>query len=140
MFHFTYSNKMPHLQFADLPGTMFSGIFFVLMLSVFSGRGQDLLNLDCASSIDCVQFQSSSSPNVTCIDSKCSCLDINFQKIDCKPRENKISNIVGGKCPCSIDNSECNEEEGICYCLQNFTAINGKRTCVRGMYLCLTFL
>ncbi|KAL5291659.1 hypothetical protein ACFFRR_010832 [Megaselia abdita] len=119
------------LQFADLAGIMFH-VFFVLSFGVFIVIGQDLLlNLDCSSSVDCIQFQIPGSPNVTCLDSNCSCLDINHQQVPCKPRENKISNIIGGKCPCHIDNSECNEEEDICYCMENFTAIHGKRACVK---------
>lgn len=112
---------------------MFVGIFFVLMLSVIYGGGQNLLQLDCTSSSDCVQFQLIGNPNVTCVDNQCNCLDRNHDQVDCKPRENKISNIIGGNCPCTIENSECNEEEDVCYCLQNFTAILGKRTCVKGM-------
>lgn len=111
---------------------MFRGIFFVLMLSVIHAGGQNLLRLDCASSTDCIQFQVAGNPNVTCVDGECSCLNSSHDRVDCKPRENKISNIIGGKCPCTIENSECNEEENVCYCILNFTAIQGKRACVKG--------
>lgn len=121
------------LQLVGLAGTMFSVMFFVLMLNAFSVEGQDLFNLDCSSSIDCIQFQIAGSPNVTCTDSQCKCLDLNHQEVSCKPRENKFSNIIGGKCPCSIENSECNDIEDVCYCLKDFTAIHQKRACVKGM-------
>lgn len=111
---------------------MFCVVLVVFMFIGLSSQQNLLLNLDCAISSDCIQFQIPGAPNVTCLESQCSCQNINHDVIPCRPRESKVSNIIGGKCPCSIDNSECNEEEDVCYCLENYTALPGKRSCVRG--------
>lgn len=110
---------------------LFPLILIFIVLEV-QGQLDILLHLDCTTSIDCTQFQVPGAPNVTCLDSYCHCLDINYQAVQCEPRVNKLSNVIGGKCPCTIENSECDEEDGICYCIKDYTAVHGKRNCVKG--------
>ncbi|XP_030567349.1 cell death abnormality protein 1 [Drosophila novamexicana] len=94
------------------------------LLSAYSA--EDLLELGCTTNAQCEQFEGGQ-----CHDSSCVCLARGSkERIPCQPKDNKLSNIIGGPCPCSQPHAECDTQMQQCFCADNYMASADRRRCL----------
>ncbi|XP_034489599.1 zonadhesin [Drosophila innubila] len=97
---------------------------------VNAASADDLLELGCTTDEQCKQFERSS-----CRDSHCFCTGADSDKrVACKPKDRKLSNIIGGPCTqehaCSQDHAECDAKTQLCYCAAGFIPSEDRRRCL----------
>ncbi|TMW45030.1 hypothetical protein DOY81_009891 [Sarcophaga bullata] len=51
--------------------------------------------------------------------------------VQCKPQNYMVNNIIGGPCPCYLDNSECDHRQEVCYCVKGYVPSVDKRRCLK---------
>ncbi|TMW40943.1 hypothetical protein DOY81_013977, partial [Sarcophaga bullata] len=61
----------------------------------------------------------------------CVCSTINGEMVQCKPQNYMVNNIIGGPCPCYLDNSECDHRQEVCYCVKGYVPSVDKRRCLK---------
>uniref|UniRef100_A0A182W9J8 Cytoplasmic dynein 2 heavy chain 1 n=1 Tax=Anopheles minimus TaxID=112268 RepID=A0A182W9J8_9DIPT len=108
--------------------------FVILLLIVFASdiaRSSDLVDLACASDHDCEPFRSAT-VNSTCVQEHCRCTDLSQDGngTECKPLVNRVSNQIGGQCPCQVANSFCHEQTSRCVCKDGFLPSRVEKKCV----------
>lgn len=104
-------------------------VFIIYCLN--SGFCEELFDLSCRSDADCEVFWRPRQ-NVTCFEEKCACESLeNRQRVDCKPTDLRQNNVVGGHCPCHMENAFCNGTNKICLCNLEFVASFDRRRCIR---------
>ncbi|XP_034652162.1 fibrillin-1 [Drosophila subobscura] len=90
---------------------------------------EELLELSCTSDVQCHQFERGRCLNSTC---HCTARD-SGERVDCRPMEQKMTNIIGGHCPCLQPHAECNKKLDQCTCSSGFLPSEDKRRCVAQM-------
>ncbi|XP_059610417.1 tenascin-like isoform X2 [Phlebotomus argentipes] len=65
-----------------------------------------------------------------CIKNQCKCYDHNGVEAVCKLQKISASNVIGGKCPCPIAHSVCDQLVGLCICSEEFIMSQDKRKCI----------
>ncbi|XP_053659242.1 prion-like-(Q/N-rich) domain-bearing protein 25 [Anopheles marshallii] len=108
--------------------------FAILLLIVFAtdiARSSDLVDLACTSDHDCEPFRSAS-VNSTCVQEHCRCSDLSQDgnATECKPLVNRVSNQIGGQCPCQVANSFCHEQTSRCVCKDGFLPSRVEKKCI----------
>ncbi|KAH8373176.1 hypothetical protein KR009_000107 [Drosophila setifemur] len=102
--------------------------FHVLfLLAGGASRAEEpLLELACSSDAQCTQFDRGH-----CVDSSCFCTARGSgERVDCSPRELKLTNIIGGPCPCAQPNAECDARRDQCVCSLRHVPSEDRRRCV----------
>ncbi|XP_030371509.1 tenascin [Scaptodrosophila lebanonensis] len=137
--YITYKLKMHipqlHGKFTK-PGGGFWNIGSLLMLSclvfICGASADDLLELSCTTNAHCAQFELSNVSRSHCEESRCICTTWNssLEHVDCQPRDHKLSNIIGGPCPCSQSHAECDSDKQQCYCAPNYIPSEDRRRCL----------
>ncbi|XP_022209311.1 cell death abnormality protein 1 [Drosophila obscura] len=87
---------------------------------------EELLELSCSSDVQCLQFERGRCLNSTC---HCTARD-SGQRVDCRPMVQKVTNIIGGHCPCPQRHAECNKQLQQCTCSSGFMPSEDKRRCL----------
>ncbi|XP_055379464.1 protein draper [Condylostylus longicornis] len=109
-------------------------IFFAIICLTNFGNCEeisDLVDFSCKTTSDCSEF-AKAFQNTTCINQECKCYNQNFEEVRCEPPpESFYNNIIGGGCPCTQQNSECNTKTQICYCEKGYQATQDKRRCIK---------
>ncbi|KAH8344951.1 hypothetical protein KR067_012956 [Drosophila pandora] len=101
-------------------------VFYLLVLQPIFGKCEDLLELACTSDQQCVQFDRG-----RCLDNNCFCLARGSGvRVPCSPLEQKLTNIIGGPCPCSQRYSECDSRRDQCICSQGYVPSEDRRRCL----------
>lgn len=90
--------------------------WILLLLAGFlaTGRAEDLLELSCSSDAQCAQFERG-----RCVDMACICTARGSgERVPCTPLEErlKLTNIIGGACPCPMPNAICHTRWQQCHC------------------------
>uniref|UniRef100_A0A1A9W6B2 EB domain-containing protein n=1 Tax=Glossina brevipalpis TaxID=37001 RepID=A0A1A9W6B2_9MUSC len=103
---------------------------FIVLLAIVPNKvlSNELLELSCKDDMECKQFQHDG-VQPKCIEGHCQCTTNAAEHIKCKPMKSKLSNIIGGNCPCTQLNAECYEDR--CYCAIDFTPSTDKRRCLK---------
>lgn len=89
-----------------------------------------LIDFTCTADEDCGRLLTDK--NSECIDEHCVCKKKNVV-VECRMRNSKTSNFIGGACPCLLKNSVCNPSLDQCVCQENFIPSLDKRRCLRRM-------
>ncbi|XP_002022379.2 tenascin [Drosophila persimilis] len=102
--------------------------YYGLMVIFLAGfcLAEEILELSCSTDAQCLQFERGRCLNATCT---CTARD-SGQRVDCKPMEQKVTNIIGGHCPCHQDHAECNKKLEQCSCSSGFVPSEDKRRCL----------
>ncbi|KAH8315473.1 hypothetical protein KR074_003724 [Drosophila pseudoananassae] len=101
-------------------------VFHLLVLQAIFGKSEDLLELACTSDQQCVQFARG-----RCLDNNCYCLARGSGvRVPCSPLEQKLTNIIGGPCPCSQRHAECDSRRDQCICSQGYVPSEDRRRCL----------
>ncbi|XP_053677826.1 prion-like-(Q/N-rich) domain-bearing protein 25 [Anopheles nili] len=100
-------------------------------LAIESARSSDIVDLACDDDLDCEPFRSAS-VNSTCVLEQCRCTDLlqGGNATECKPLVNRVSNQIGGQCPCQVANSFCDEKTHRCVCNDGFLPSRVEKKCV----------
>lgn len=96
--------------------------------NVLAISSNELLELSCNDDMQCKQFQQDGI-KPKCMDGHCQCINSADEHVKCKPMNNKLSNIIGGNCPCNQPNAECYQNR--CYCAIDFIPSSDKRRCLK---------
>ncbi|KAL7743470.1 hypothetical protein ACLKA6_018608 [Drosophila palustris] len=104
-------------------------IFFCFSL-LNAASADDLLELGCISDDQCKQFERS-----RCQDGHCFCTaTVGDKRVACKPKDRKLSNIIGGPCTqehvCSQEHAECDAKTQLCYCAADYIPSEDRRRCL----------
>nr|XP_019525043.2 tenascin [Aedes albopictus] len=103
-------------------------VIFLVLLGAVSAS--ELLDLSCDDDKECETFNSSAVKS-TCSNGTCHCELIDGgNQTDCKPVVVKVSNQIGGQCPCHAENSYCNEETKLCICKEGFIPSREGKRCM----------
>uniref|UniRef100_A0A182QQS2 EB domain-containing protein n=1 Tax=Anopheles farauti TaxID=69004 RepID=A0A182QQS2_9DIPT len=111
------------------------GRFVTHVLIIFCAAkfaaSSDIVHLECDSDHDCEAFRSAS-VNSTCVEEHCRCTDLTHggNATECKPLVNRVSNQIGGQCPCQVANSFCHEQTRRCICKDGFLPSRKEKMCV----------
>lgn len=97
-----------------------------IIYCVNSGLCQGIVDLSCVTNKDCVHLMTPTQ-DATCVDDTCVCQK-NETTVICEPPILVSNNLVGGPCPCGVDNASC--ENQTCKCKEHFTATRDKRRCI----------
>lgn len=109
-------------------------LMIILCYSLLNVASSDvLLELGCITDDQCKQFERS-----RCRDSHCFCTANDEEKrVPCKPKDRKLSNIIGGPCTqehaCSQEHAECDANTQLCYCAAGFIPSEDRRRCMPQM-------
>ncbi|XP_035794430.1 prion-like-(Q/N-rich) domain-bearing protein 25 [Anopheles albimanus] len=112
---------------------MYRLCFLILTLSLAYSNAKDIVDLTCESDDDCAPFRSATI-NSTCEEEQCRCTDLQHEQAnatECRPVVNRVSNQIGGQCPCQVANSFCNEQTGRCICKEGFQPSHVEKKCVQ---------
>ncbi|XP_061399035.1 tenascin [Musca vetustissima] len=90
----------------------------------------DLLELSCLEKQQCNQFEHSGI-KADCLEGHCHCINGQRERVDCKPADRKLGNIIGSPCPCKMDFSECDTKHDTCYCAAGYMPSMDKRRCIK---------
>ncbi|XP_058067146.1 multiple epidermal growth factor-like domains protein 10 [Anopheles bellator] len=103
----------------------------LLLVALNLGSSSDIVDLTCESDQDCVPFRSATVSS-TCLEHQCRCTDLQQESnaTECRPVVNRVSNQIGGQCPCQIANSFCNEQTQRCVCQEGFLPSRVEKKCV----------
>ncbi|XP_016925577.2 tenascin [Drosophila suzukii] len=105
---------------------MHSWILMLLAGFPAAGRAEDLLELSCSSDAQCAQFE-----RARCLDMACICTARGSgQRVPCEPLEEKLTNIVGGPCPCLMPNALCHTKWEQCLCSEGHVPSEDRRRCL----------
>ncbi|XP_017852179.1 protein draper isoform X2 [Drosophila busckii] len=86
----------------------------------------DLIDFTCRTDKECESYE-----NAKCLNLSCSCTARGSNEpIECKPKDEKLTNIIGGPCPCSQPHSVCNMAQQLCYCTDGHVPSKDKRRCI----------
>ncbi|XP_016993060.2 tenascin [Drosophila takahashii] len=89
-------------------------------------RAEDLLELSCTSDAQCAQFERG-----RCVDLTCVCTARGSgERVACAPLEEKVTNIIGGPCPCPMPDALCHVKWQQCLCAQGFVPSEDRRRCL----------
>ncbi|KAH8266572.1 hypothetical protein KR018_010544 [Drosophila ironensis] len=88
---------------------------------------EELLELACSSDEQCAQLERGK-----CLENVCACLarDSAGERVPCTPVEQKLTNIVGGPCPCAQPHAECDKRRDQCICSQGHVPSEDRRRCL----------
>ncbi|XP_017055463.2 multiple epidermal growth factor-like domains protein 6 [Drosophila ficusphila] len=103
-------------------------IWILMLLAGFPAatRSEDLLELSCSSDVQCAQFERG-----RCVDMACICTARGSgEKVACSPVEEKLTNIIGGPCPCPMPNAICFAKWDQCICSAGFVPSADRRRCL----------
>lgn len=103
-------------------------ITFAFLLTASSA--DDLLELSCATDDQCTQYERG-----RCRDGHCVCTAAeNGQRVACKPKDKKLSNIIGGPCTedhvCMLPHAVCDIKLELCFCTADHIASEDRRRCL----------
>ncbi|EDV99656.1 multiple epidermal growth factor-like domains protein 10 [Drosophila grimshawi] len=91
-----------------------------------SASAEELLELSCITDAQCAKYE-----HASCQDSRCICTAHGGDKrMECQPKDEKVSNIIGGPCPCTQPGAECDVQTQQCYCAANHVPSVDKRRCL----------
>ncbi|XP_020803997.1 cell death abnormality protein 1 [Drosophila serrata] len=89
-------------------------------------RAEELLELSCITDAQCAQFERGHCVDMACI---CTARDSN-ERMACRPHEEKLTNIIGGPCPCPQPNAECDARRDQCICHTGYVPSADRRRCL----------
>ncbi|XP_016980055.1 uncharacterized protein LOC108045287 [Drosophila rhopaloa] len=90
-------------------------------------RAQDLLELSCSSDAQCAQFERGRCLDMACI---CTARGSN-ERVACSPVEEKLTNIIGGSCPCPMPDANCHHRWEQCLCSAGHVPSGDRRRCLK---------
>ncbi|XP_017063682.1 multiple epidermal growth factor-like domains protein 10 [Drosophila eugracilis] len=89
-------------------------------------RAEDLLELSCSSDAQCAQFERG-----RCLDTVCACTARGSgERVPCSPLEKKLTNFIGGSCPCPMPNAACHSRWEQCLCAKGYVPSGDHRRCL----------
>ncbi|KAI8033398.1 multiple epidermal growth factor-like domains protein 6 [Drosophila gunungcola] len=89
-------------------------------------RAEDLLELSCSSDAQCSQFERG-----RCLDMVCICTARGAgERVTCSPLEKKLTNIIGGPCPCPMPHADCHPRWDQCLCSAGHVPSGDRRRCL----------
>ncbi|XP_043657686.1 tenascin [Drosophila teissieri] len=104
-----------------------------ILLLVLAGfpaaiRAEDLLELSCSTDAQCAQFERGRCVNMACI---CTARG-SGEQVPCAPLEErlKLTNIIGGTCPCPMPNAVCHTRWEQCHCSEGYVPSEDRRRCL----------
>lgn len=103
-------------------------ILLLLAGLLATGRAEDLLELSCSSDAQCAQFERG-----RCVDMACICTARGSgERVPCTPLEErlKLTNIIGGACPCPMPNAICHTRWQQCHCSEGHVSSDDRRRCL----------
>lgn len=102
-------------------------ILLCIFCSLKTISAEDLLELSCITDVQCLMFEGGK-----CIDSRCICTSRgeSTERVDCRPKDEKKTNIVGGPCPCTLPYTECDVMTQQCFCAANYMPSADRRRCL----------
>ncbi|XP_017025206.1 prion-like-(Q/N-rich) domain-bearing protein 25 [Drosophila kikkawai] len=98
----------------------------LLGFALLGGRAEELLELACITDVQCSQFDRGHCVDMACI---CSARD-SEERVACLPHEEKLTNIIGGPCPCPQPNAECDSKRDQCVCHMGYVPSADRRRCL----------
>lgn len=101
--------------------------WLLVLLLVFTpppSRSEELLELACITDAQCSQFERGHCVAMECI---CTARDSD-ERVACRPHEEKLTNIIGGPCPCPQPDAECIKDQ--CACLKDYVPSADRRRCL----------
>ncbi|KAH8235705.1 hypothetical protein KR032_005710, partial [Drosophila birchii] len=100
--------------------------WLILLVIVPANRAEDLLELSCITDGQCAQFDRGHCVDMTCV---CTARDSD-NRVACLPHEVKLTNIIGGPCPCPQPNARCDTKRDQCICQINYVPSADRRRCI----------
>ncbi|KAH8280784.1 hypothetical protein KR054_012381 [Drosophila jambulina] len=99
---------------------------WVLLVLAPPSRAEDLLELACITDAQCTQFDGGHCVDMACV---CTARDSD-DRVACQPHEEKLTNIIGGPCPCPQPNAECDGRRDQCVCHTGYVPSADRRRCL----------
>lgn len=108
-------------------------LLFTVGLLLTASSADELLELSCMDDLQCLQFE-----EARCRDGYCLCTDAKTKvTLLCKPKDRKVSNIIGGLCAkdrsCPQAHAECDLKWEQCYCANGYMPSVEMRRCLPRM-------
>lgn len=105
-------------------------IIFTFAFLLTASSADDLLELSCVTDAQCTQYERG-----RCREEHCVCTaPEDGHRVPCKPKDKKLSNIVGGPCTedhlCMPPHSVCDIKWDMCFCTADHIPSEDKRRCL----------